>query len=199
MSAPTLRLLADALGLALLACCSVSLWTLRVTVAAAGRRIAAAAVAGVESLLFALAFGTVLTSLDDPVRIAAYAIGVASGTLLGMVADDRLSTGESLVRVVVDGDGRDLVAGLRGVGWPATRVGADGVHGTVAIVTIAVRDRALPRLSADVDDLAPGAFRTVERVRDVRTAALPERMHQPHHRRQAHRRPRRRGPRYRSA
>jgi uncharacterized protein YebE (UPF0316 family) len=199
MSAPTLRLLADALGLALLACCSVSLWTLRVTVAAAGRKVAAAVVAGIESLLFALAFGTVLTSLDDPVRIVAYATGVAAGTLLGMVVDDRLSTGESLVRVVVDGHGDDLAAGLRGGGWPATRVGAEGVHGTVAIVTVAVRDRALPRLTADVDHLAPGAFRTIERIRDVRTTALPLQMHQPHHRRRPPRRHRRRGPRYRSA
>ncbi|MGI8574413.1 MAG: DUF5698 domain-containing protein [Egibacteraceae bacterium] len=44
-------------------------------------------IAGLESLLFAL--GAVLSSLHDPVRIVAYAIGVASGTLLGMLADER--------------------------------------------------------------------------------------------------------------
>jgi uncharacterized protein YebE (UPF0316 family) len=180
MTDSLLRLFADAAGLSLLACLSVSLWTLRVTVAAAGRKLTAAAVAGVESLLFVLAFGTVLSSLQDPVRIAAYAIGVAGGTLLGMVVDERLSTGRSLVRLVVDGSGVDETTRLRDHGWPATRTEADGVNGPVAIIAVAVDERVLGRLSRDLDQLAPNAFRTVERLRDVRPTVLPASMHQPH-------------------
>src|SRR3712207_9515381 len=96
---PLLRLFIDAAGLSLLACASVSLWTLRVTIAAAGRKVAAAAVAGAESLMFVLAFGTVLSSLQDPLRIAAYAIGVAGGNALGLVAKERRCSGRSLVRL----------------------------------------------------------------------------------------------------
>lgn len=178
-----LALIADAAGLTLLAACRVGLWTLRVTVAAAGRKPTAAAIAGVESLLFVLAFGTVLSSLHDPVRIVAHAIGVTSGTLLGMVADERLSTGRSLVRLVIDGSGQELTAQLRDHGWPATCVVADGVHGGVAVLAEAVDDRALGRLTADLDRLAPHGFRTVERLRDVRTTSLPADMHQPRARR----------------
>lgn len=176
---PALRLLVDAGGLALLACCSVSLWTLRVTVAAAGRKMTAATVAGIESLLFALAFGTVIGSLHDPVRIVAYGLGVAAGTLVGMVADERLSTGQSLVRLVVDGSGVELVTLLRVHGWPAICEVADGVLGVVAVLTVAVDDRVLPRLTRDLDRLAPHAFLTVERLRDVRPTSLPDGMHQP--------------------
>ncbi len=175
-----LRLLTDAAGLALLACASVSLWTLRVTVAAAGRKVTAAAVAGVESLVFVLAFGAVLSSLQDPVRIAAYGLGVSGGTLLGMVVDERLSNGRSLVRLVVDGSGIEETARLREHGWPATRSDADGVNGAVAIITVAVDERVLGRVNHDLDMLAPDAFRTVERLRDVRPTALPAGMHQPH-------------------
>ena len=124
MNDSLLRLFVDAAGLSLLACLSVSLWTLRVTIAAAGRKVAAAAVAGVESLLFVLAFGTVLSSLQDPVRIAAYAVGVAGGTLLGMVVDERLSNGRSLVRLVVDGSGVEettRLARARLAGYPGRR------------------------------------------------------------------------------
>ncbi len=123
MTDSLLRLFVDAAGLSLLACLSVSLWTLRVTIAAAGRKLAAAAVAGVESLVFVLAFGTVLSSLQDPVRIAAYGLGVAGGTLLGMVVDERLSNGRALVRLVVDGSGIEETSRLRDHGWPATRLG----------------------------------------------------------------------------
>lgn len=176
---PLIGSLVDAIGLALLACVSVSLWTLRVTVAAAGRKLAAAVVAGIESLSFALAFGTVLSSLDDPARIGAYAAGVAAGTLLGLVVDERLSTGQSMVRLVVDGPGIDVAERLRGRGWPVTREDADGVLGAVTVLTVAVDDRVLPRLTRDVDAMAPDAFRTVERLRDVRPTALPADQHQP--------------------
>jgi uncharacterized protein YebE (UPF0316 family) len=180
MTDSLLRLFVDVAGLSLLACLSVSLWTLRVTIAAAGRKVAAAGVAGVESLMFVLAFGTVLSSLQDPVRIAAYAVGVAGGTLLGMVVDERLSNGRALVRLVVDGSGVEETTRLREHGWPATRAAADGVHGAVAILAVAVDERALGRLNHDLDQVAPDAFRTVERLRDVRTTALPPSMHQPH-------------------
>lgn len=188
----TPRLLVDAVGLTLLACCSVSLWTLRVTVAAAGRKVTAAAVAGIESLLFVLAFGTVLASLHDPVRIIAYGLGVTAGTLVGMVADERLSTGQSLVRLVVDGSGVELATLMRARGWPVTCEVADGVLGVVAVLTVAVDDRVLPRLTGDLDRLAPHAFRTVERLRDVRPTSLPDGMHQPHRRAVYRRRPSRR-------
>lgn len=175
-----IRLLADVAGLSLLACLSVSLWTLRVTVAASGRKPAAAAVAGVESLVFVVAFGTVLASVRDPVRIGAYAVGVTVGTLLGMVVDERLSAGRSLVRLVVDGAGVESTAALRSLGWPATRSAGDGVHGEIAVITVAVDDRVLGRLVRDLDRLVPEAFRTVERLRDVRPTSLPVGMHQPH-------------------
>jgi uncharacterized protein YebE (UPF0316 family) len=170
----------DAAGLALLASLSVSLWTLRVTVAAAGRKFTAAAVAGVESLVFVLAFGAVLSSLQDPVRITAYGLGVAGGTLLGMLVDERLSNGRALVRLVIDGSGVEETTRLREHGWPATRSEADGVNGPVAILSVAIDERVMSRLTHDLDRLAPDAFRTVERLRDVRPTALPVGMHQPH-------------------
>ncbi len=167
----------DALALAGLAACSVSLWTLRVAVAAAGRRLSAAAIAAVEAVLFALAFSTVITSLDDPLQIAGYAAGVALGTLVGIAADNRLSTGQSMVRVVVDGDGRTEVSALRSHGWPVTRTLADGVHGRVAVLTVAVDDLALTRLRGDIDDIAPTGFETIDRLRAVRATPLPAGMH----------------------
>jgi hypothetical protein len=41
-----------------------------------------------------------------PLEVGGYALGVAAGTLLGVVLDARLSTGQSALRVVVPGDGK---------------------------------------------------------------------------------------------
>lgn len=184
----TIESIIDALQLALLAACSVSLWTLRVAVAAAGRRLAAAVIAAVEAMLFALAFSAVITALDDPLRIAGYAVGVTLGTLVGIAADERLSTGQSLVRIVVDGDGDPEMVALRTRGWPVTRELADGVNGRVAVLTVAVDDVALARLRTDIDRSVPTGFETIERLRAVRPSALPVGMHTTRGTAQRHRR-----------
>lgn len=85
-----LRTIIETLGLVVLTTLNVGLWTLRVTLAATGRRLLAAAVASAEAVLFTLAFGTVVSSLDEPARIGAYAVGVGVGTLVGLAAEARL-------------------------------------------------------------------------------------------------------------
>ena len=54
------------------------------------------------------------------------------------------------------------------------------MNGRVAILAVAVDERVLGRLTRDLDRLAPDAFRTVERLRDVTPTTLPAAMHQPH-------------------
>ena len=108
---------------------SISLWTFRVALAGRGRRVFSAVIAGIEAVLFVVVFTGLVANLGDPVRLVAYALGVALGTLLGLVADDRLSSGHSEVRLVVVGDGAEALATLRGAGWPATSTPGSGRRG----------------------------------------------------------------------
>lgn len=153
---------------------SVSLCTVRVALTARGRRLAAAGAAGVEAVVFVLAFSSVLSSLDSPVEVAGYAAGVAAGTLVGVVADARLSTGQSAVRIIVRGAGDGVVTALRGRGWPATRLRADGLDGEVALLLVVLDDARLPALLADLRDVAPAAFWAVERLQSANPSPLPE-------------------------
>lgn len=79
--------LAGAALVAALATVNVGLWTLRVALAARGRRALAAMTSGADAVLFVVTFSTVLSSLDDPLRVGAYAVGVALGTHLGLVVE----------------------------------------------------------------------------------------------------------------
>ena len=74
-----------------LAMASVGLWSLRVALAAKGRKAAGAVVAAAEAIVVALAFTHVASGLDAPERVAAYAVGVAVGTILGLAVDERLA------------------------------------------------------------------------------------------------------------
>ena len=152
---------------------SVSVWTLRVALTAEARKGAAALVAGVEAVVFALVFSSVLASLASPVEVAGYALGVAGGTFVGLLADGKLSTGQSAVRTVVDGDGRELAGALRALGWPVTRFTGEGVRGPATLLLVVVDVARTGPLLDDLGRLAPGGFWTVERVQSAHAAALP--------------------------
>ena len=74
--------------------------TLRVTLAARGKKLLGAAAAAVEAVVFAVVFSSLAASLDAPARLIGYAIGVAAGTLVGLFIDERASRGTSEVQVV---------------------------------------------------------------------------------------------------
>lgn len=165
---------AEVLGIGLLATVNLSLWTLRVALMASGRRLAASLLAGVEAILFALVFGRVMSALDDPVRIIGYATGVALGTLIGIVANDRLSSRAALVTVVVDGDGRAELVALDARGWSATSIPATDVRGPVALLSVAVRADAVDRLRDDATEVAPDALVLVEPLQSRQRTRLPD-------------------------
>lgn len=69
---------------------SVGLWTLRVALTARGSRALGSAVAATEAVVFVVAFSHVTNSLDAPVQVAIYGIGVGAGTYLGLTIDRRI-------------------------------------------------------------------------------------------------------------
>jgi uncharacterized protein YebE (UPF0316 family) len=152
---------------------TVGLWTFRVALAGRGRRLFSALVAGVEALLFVLVFTGLVANLGDPLKLGAYAIGVACGTLLGILADERLTAGNSEVRMVVPGDGSAAVERLHRAGWPATWMAGMGPEGPATSAFVVVEDRRVPELLALLDELDLRPFVTVERLRQTRPAPLP--------------------------
>lgn len=130
-------------GLAML---SVGLWTVRVAVTARGNRVLGASVAAVEATVFAVAFSRLLADLNSPERIAAYGLGVALGTLLGLRFDAVLNP-RALRLVAVDPAGR-LSTTLSAAGWASTSTDGCSQTGPVSIVSLTIPEHDLPALSA---------------------------------------------------
>jgi uncharacterized protein YebE (UPF0316 family) len=151
-----------------LAVVSVSLWTLRVALTARGRKVAGSLTAGLEAVVFILAFSRVAQDLSDIERLLGYAAGVAIGTLAGVFLDERLSTGQSEVRVVTHGRNLEIVHALQSGGWPVTWVPGSGPRGDVTVAFVAVDDGRLSTLVKTLTELAPEAFWTVERLKTAR-------------------------------
>ena len=151
-----------------LAVMSVGLWTLRVALTARGRKVAGSITAGLEALVFLVAFSSVLSNMDAISRVIGYAGGVGLGTLLGVYVDERLSAGQSEVRVVTEGQDLSLVSRLHGDGWPVTWTRGEGPLGPVTVAFVAVDDTRLRRLLKEIEGFAPEAFWTVERLKVAR-------------------------------
>jgi len=147
-----------AVSMAALAFVSVGLWTLRVAFAARGRKLAGAAVAAGEAVVFALVFSNLVTNLGSWNRITGYAIGVAAGTIAGLVLNERMSRGGVIVEAVVPGDGADLRRALHARGWPATAVGAMGLNGPATMLFVAVPTVRRDDVLDIVRSTAPDAF-----------------------------------------
>src|SRR5918992_11664 len=160
--------LLGALQMAGLAVMSVGLWTMRVALTARGRKVAGSITAGAEALVFLLAFSSVMKDMDAIERVAGYAVGVGVGTLLGVFLDERLSAGQSEVRIVTPGRDLGLVEELHDLGWPVTWSRGHGPLGEVTVAFVAVDDMRLARLTKDLRTLAPDEFWTVERLRSAR-------------------------------
>ena len=164
--------LLDALQMTGLAIVSVALWTLRVALTSRGRRFAGAVTAGLEAVVFVLVFSRAAEDLAAIERLLGYAAGVALGTLAGVALDERLSAGQSEVRVVTPGGGIAHVTALQAEGWPVTWIPGQGPEGEVIVAFVAADDRRLPELVRAVRASAPDAFWTVERLKHARAARV---------------------------
>ncbi len=151
----------------------VAVFQLRVALATKGRKRSAALLGAVNAVLSVAALGQVVTNLDRPVNIVGYAIGVAIGVYLGATADERIAGDPVEYRVVVPGDGAGLAAALRTRGWPVTVQTAEGLRGPATLLFVAVDAARAREVDRDLDELAPGEFRTSTRLRMAGSAPLP--------------------------
>src|SRR3954464_1787245 len=87
----------------------VSIGTLRTLYMVRGDRLRAVPLAFFESLVWVIAVSRVMSQLDDPTRLFAYAAGFASGTFTGITIERWIASGWILARIVERGTQTTLV------------------------------------------------------------------------------------------
>ena len=156
----------ELVALAALAVLSVGLWTLRVAVTARGNPLLGATLAAIEATVFIVAVSKLLTDFDSPARIAAYGVGVAVGTLIGMRLDTVVNP--RLVRVDIVSPGSGVVDALTRERIPHTLSHGLGASGPVVIVSVAALQREVDRVTKIVRSSDPQAFWTVASLTGMR-------------------------------
>lgn len=145
----------------------MSLDTLRVLFVVRGRRAAVFFLGFSQSVIWVTAITVVLAHLDNLWNVLAYGAGFASGTLLGMMIEERLALGHGHIRVISSRHGGTVAEALRSAGHAVTELTGQGRDGTVSVLTTSVRRREIDRLLRVITGVDPAAFVTVEEIRPL--------------------------------
>lgn len=146
----------------------MSLDTLRVLFVMRGRKSSAWICGFFQSSLFILAISSVLGNLDNPLNVIAYASGFATGSVVGIMLEEKLAIGYTHMRIISPRLGDALAQVLRSEGYAVTEIPGRGKDGTVNILSVSILRKNTDKVSDLVQQTDPEAFVTREEVRAVR-------------------------------
>ncbi len=150
----------------------VSMGTLRVAFIARGRKYLAAACGFVEVFIWICVVSRVLSGDRQILTYVAYATGFACGTLVGMLIEEQLAVGWSLVRVITNRPVDDFMQKLSAAGFGVTQQDARGARGPVQVLVTLMPRKRLTDFQPLLRDFDPNAFYTIEDVRHARDIPL---------------------------
>jgi uncharacterized protein YebE (UPF0316 family) len=153
----------------------VSLSVLRLSAQAAGRKASAWTFAFVEALIWVVVVSSVVANLDNLFFAACFALGFATGTLIGVILEGYIARGEQVVRVFTH-NGDAMADEFRARGWRVTQFEGKGRDGPIQLLFIHMkrkRARAVPALARAID---PDSFIVVDDVRSSTGAQVPSQM-----------------------
>lgn len=147
---------------------NMALDTLRIRMMARGQKPLAFIFGVIETLIYLYTLSTVIQDLDNWVNIAAYSVGFATGSIIGMMIDERMAVGYTHLRVISPNRGALLAESLREQGFAVTEFTGRGRDGTVTMLSVSVKRRNSKKVRALVDKLDENAFITAEDLTPVR-------------------------------
>lgn len=156
--------LPGALLVFLMRICDVSIGTIRVIYMIRGQRLTAATLGLLESGIFIFAVSKVLTGASDPVKMVGYAMGFATGTLVGMTVERWIASGSILVRLITRDQSAQLLTTLREKGFGVTAVEGQGRDGAVCVLFVVAPRKRGNELLRSIKEIDADAFITVDPV-----------------------------------
>ncbi len=139
-----MEIVGEAVLIFLLRVSGITSSTLSTLMMVQGRRFYAALTSFFTALVYIVAIGRVVSNLDNLWNVLAYCGGVAVGTLVGMVWEQRMALGYAEVRFISTHKSDALADALRQAGFGVTEFYGHGRERTVGIV-----EALVPRKNVD--------------------------------------------------
>lgn len=153
--------------------------TLRLVMIVRGEKLWSSVAGTVEALIFALALGGVVSSLDNVWNLAAYSVGYGVGGYFGLLLEGRIVTRFVSVNIISKQHAHEIAVAVREAGYGATESAGQGAEGTVGAVTVVVRHRQVNDVVRVATHLDPAAFVTMEELRGIERGHFRRRLARP--------------------
>jgi uncharacterized protein YebE (UPF0316 family) len=146
----------------------LTLSTLRMLLIVRGKAVYAWVIGFIEALSFLLGITGVISNLQNPLNIGAYAAGFATGNIIGMSIESKVAPGHSLLRIISPRRGYLITEELRKLGRGVTDISAKGVEGMVSMLLCYVPRREVNKTKDQIISVDSEVFIQVENVRELR-------------------------------
>lgn len=132
--------------------------TIRILFTMKGYRLAAPVLAIFEVIVYTTGLSIVMKYISQPVYLITYALGFGLGIYLGILLEDRMALGYSVILVFTDKKNKDLAEQLRALGYGVTEQPGYGRDGERTILTILTPRKTEATLSRTIEELDQKAF-----------------------------------------
>jgi uncharacterized protein YebE (UPF0316 family) len=126
----------------------------------------------VESVLFVVVIGSVLTNMDNPLNVIGYAAGFATGNVVGMWIEKRLAIGYTHFSIISQEHSTQIADALRAQGYGVTEIPARGREASFMMIDCSVRRKQADEVEALALEMDPSAYITVEEVTPRRSGVF---------------------------
>lgn len=146
----------------------VSMSTMRTLMVMQGRRVQAAMIGFFEIIIYITALNKVVSGLDNPLNLLAYALGFACGTYVGITLEGKIALGNLSAQVILKSNNNaELIEALRDNGFGVTKLEGEGKEGKRDVLSIAMNRKDLNTLKDLVYEFDEKAFITVNSINPV--------------------------------
>ncbi len=159
---PTAWLVAT--GIFLARTVNIALDTLRFMFTLREKRGLAWVLGFIQSVIFVVVIGSVLTNLENPLNIIGYSAGFATGNVLGMAIEKRLAIGYTHFNIISRNRSTEIADALRGAGFGVTEIPARGRESSFMLIDCRVRRKDTEEVESLVLEIDPDAFITAEDI-----------------------------------
>ncbi|TGK36434.1 DUF2179 domain-containing protein [Leptospira gomenensis] len=145
----------------------VSIGTIRVILLTREKKVLAASLGFLEVLLWVVVITQVIRNLNNVFCYLAYAGGFATGTFIGMILEEKLALGFSLLRIISPENGEAIADKLSDAGYRVTTMNGQGSRGPVKIVFTVLKRRRIQKAMEIVKSVEPDVFYSIENARST--------------------------------
>jgi len=154
----------------------ITLNTIRVILTMRGYRKVAPLIAIIEVTIYTVGLSMVMQYLSNPIYLIAYALGFGVGIYTGMMIEDRLALGYSVIHIITDGLDHSLAESLREMGFGVTIERGYGRDGERLILTVLSPRTTETQLYKAIDELSPSAFYYSSEAKYIRGGFLSKKV-----------------------